>query len=253
MKVKSLFNLSKEEDIQIQSATQQIGLAIVGNGNPTDPTTAPTIRVRFVSPSGGTRTIIDRTPIYELLEINASGEGCFRYVQPFVGPPIPAGQTDPNYQLVGLIDITPGGALDLGGDGYLSVDIESPRAMLSCDVFALDAPVLTKTYTRYDPTTVTGVTKDFSLVGVDSIAIRPELIDTISLQYSNRTVEYTAQELIMIGDSINDIISFNSSSGTVQAGMQRVLQLKTQDCNRMTITPKGEALFYLYLLKQVSI
>ncbi len=253
MKVKSLSNLSKEEDIQIQSATQQIGVVIVGNGLPYDASAAPTMRVRFVSPSGGTRTIIDRTPIYDLLEINASSEGCFRFVQPFVGPPIPAGQTDPNYQLIGLIDITPGGALDLGSDGYLSVDIESPRAMLSCDVYALDAPALTKLYRRYDPTTVTGVTKEINLTDVDAIAIRPDLVESISLQYPNRTVEYTAQELQMIGDGINDIVSFNSATGTVTAGLQRQLQLNVKACSRMTVTPRGVALFYLYLLKDVSI
>lgn len=245
MKVKSLVNFKKEEDIQIQSATHQLGFSIVGGGDPYDEENLITVRLSLVSPAGGTVALIDRMPLIHLLEICASGEGFFELTTQLGG--------EDRFRLEGEVEICADGALDLGSDGYLSLDIVSPNTLESADIYAVDAPVLSKQYIRYDPTTINGVTKEIGLADAIAMAVRPVDIDSIQVQFPSRSPRWTSKELQMMGNRINDIVSFNRNGNTVRAGVVNFVQMAVPSSNSATITPADNRQFYVYLLKKKSL
>lgn len=229
-----------ESDIQIQTGAVKLGFYL------TSGEVAPAVadwgkievRLKHVS-SRGTQVLIERTSLLTLMEICSAREGCF---------------IKSEGALVGTVDLTPNGhALDLAG-GYLSLDVDTKAVkVLSLRVNAIDSPRTTNIFRYYNPVYVNGgITKEIDLLAVNEVSIDYRTIESLQLQFPERSISYLQEELTYIGRDLNDIVhvSGNGEGATACFGFANIITLPVPAVNRMTITPMGEAGFYLYLLEE---
>lgn len=231
------------QDIHIETSLQKLGVHLTGISTPAKKADA-TITVVIVSKRGGTRNLITKSPIYDLLRISAQNEGFFR-------------ETDDT--LKGTIDITENGGLRLDTDEYLSITVENLELVNSLSLNTIDSPIQTDKAINYDPFNVQGLRKEINLIGVSKIALNQSKTAKITIDYDPageappRSVQYDATELAYINDDINDITSVTSldpnTAGEVFAGAHGFLLLDVTDAIRMQLEPTDLNPHTVYLIR----
>lgn len=236
-------NVTQVSDIHIETSLQKLGVSLTGLSAPAKKSDA-TLTVVIVSKRGGTRNLITKSPIYDLLRISAQNEGFFR---------------ESDSALKGTIDITNNGGLRLETDEYLSVTIEGLELVNTISLHTIDSPIQTDKAINYDPFNVQGLRKEINLIGVDKIALNQAKTSKVTIDYDPagdappRSVQYDAVELAFINDDINDITSVSSmdanTPGEVFAGAHGFLLLDVTDAIRMQLEPVDTVAHTVYLIR----
>jgi hypothetical protein len=247
----------KKEDIQIQIPCARIGFKLsfvspegLTFGSRLGLLDAVRVRLRLVSPSFGTRTVIERMTLRTLLEISSSGQGFYEINE---NPDV----QNTSFQVSGSIEIARGGALALTNQSYLSLDIESDTIMGTCEIESIPHPKTTNTYLHYNPVTITAGLQNIPLSKAIGVVIPFGNVEQIQLKYPNTVVEHSREGMKHVQRTINDIVYFNTLNGQIKAGFDRLCILPTQDmdsgfeASMLQVEPAANAgQFNVYLLEE---
>jgi hypothetical protein len=247
------FNFTKKEDVQIQIPTSRLvikvgltastiaaGLAALLNVR---------IRTRLVSPASGTRTVIERMNLRDLLEIGAATEGFFA-----------VGLENGVFTAFGNIEIARGGALALTNQSYLSFDVESDVAMTEFTLLSIAHAKTTNTFLHYNPVTIIAGIQNIPLSRAGQIVLPVGKIEQVQLKYPSTVVEYSQAELHALANALNDIVYVDSSTNTIKAGYDRLIVLPVADflsgleASNLQVEPTATAgQFNVYLLEESTL
>jgi hypothetical protein len=251
-------------DVQIQQATSKLGFSIRCAAGFDPEKLLLTLKLET---KNGPRHLVEKQPLITLLEIAAFGEGFFvnNTIQDTgavdegtaggtASRPAPGYVEGKTTFLEGAFDVCRTAALDLNQSSYLSLDLYTTELGVSLDdveIYAMGGPVRNMDAQVYEPTTIQGgITKDINLSGIEYIALPLSKIESLRIEYEpSGVVEMTQTEARIICRDLNDLVSYNSTTRALSAGLRKWVVMEVKHAVRMSVTPLSDAPFYVYTIK----
>lgn len=192
-------------DLTLENSLQKLGIECYNNAVITDAMLSNvTVSINRVTKGGGSVPIIYPMSLQYLLEISACSEGAYRST-------LVTGLV-----VIGTIDISNFGTLQLGQDEYMQLSVTHTNGVnFGVRVYALEGQEYTSSSIMYQLNSVLADTPKLINVSDCYLAALPVTnLTKVILQYSDgRTATYTAIELQMICNDVNDMVHELANAG----------------------------------------
>lgn len=243
MKVVDLTNFKTAYDQQIQISAARLWVKVTMTNGTGISGVKFTLRIQ--DPVQG---VLDITPIptevETLFELAQAREG--HYV-------IDTNNDEQPWTVSGMVDVTDGTALQLGDGRYISLSVDSVETILRLEIWTIPAPVAEPRYRRYNPVTIQGAPKELALAGVSRLALRPQDLTSLRMQYGAANSEYLSPALVGLAHMVNDIVSVNVTTRGVVAGLREWFMMATSDASRAMVVPATPNQITVYLIESKAI
>lgn len=193
-----------KEDIQIQTSTAKLGFKITAAAGLITRNLLATAMISWSKAGkGGNKTITQYTPLINLAEICASGQGL--YVLNAAGT---------EFQCV--IDIGKAGALGISTDDYLTLNFKGFVGTWTTKIFSIDSPELTSKAYQYKALAVNNQpVLNLDLRNVVALALPKVSLDNVSILYNyhdgtSKNCKFKMEELTFLMMDTNEIVSVDS-------------------------------------------
>lgn len=169
----------------------------------------PTIDIQLSDGGESTEIVPNATPILHLMEFAQAKEGFIRNIN--------AGS---DYFTKGCIDLTYDGAIKLGGNRFLTLNIAGVAAGDTVTIYAINDNVEANHVIHYDRQRVgSGIEKqNVQTLGKQYLLLTQSGLDKIRMNYATgRTEELENAELLVVGDDANDIVAVTQTGAGTTA------------------------------------
>lgn len=223
-----------KEDIQLETSCAKLAISVSSASGAFATESVydkMRIQVDLHSRNRGAIQIIPKMALREALNIAAIKEGFF---------------VKSDNLVKGSLNIGLNGAIQLQNGDYLSVSYDNFPADAVTDLFSIDVFVSTALFSSIEEQTINGTARDLNVADCTDIFFPitdadGNGIETIAVQYANKTVTYSADEIAIINDTVNDVVVVESeksdSTPEVTFGYDKLLWLNIANAYRLTITP----------------
>ncbi len=242
---------ASQSDLKVQSDCAALGFKIGREANASGHVFENSllnvlVTVELVNGPNGNQDLCKKIPLMALLEEEAVDEGVIKVT---------------NDYLQGKVGIGVDGAIALRDGRYLRVGFEGNANSLDIEIRIIDSPVITNQMWIWDRFDLdNNQQKKIDLVGVQTILFPvsaetettdEQKVESVRLSYSNKNLEYSAQDLKLIALAANEMVM----SGVRQfEGYGNYVVLGVQDVINAEIETGGEgAAWDIYTLKQFAV
>jgi hypothetical protein len=253
MKIATLSNITRKEDLQIQASTQLLGFTITSDGdwfNFPDMSGNVFIRLRIVSHKAGTVQVIDRMPLSVLFELRGLKFGFFELSD--FGSSQPGVNNGRRYRYSGVITVGIDGALELQDGEYLSLDLDC-ETPFDAEISTIDSPDLVSKYQRVNPQSVQGITREINLTDVKGILVQPHRVLDMQVQYEKRGVPVTQAEMKLLAQANNEVVLMDYVAKRSRAGYVEHVHYDCDRAQSATVTPVDAQQFYIYTVLEKTL
>lgn len=241
-----------KEDLQLQTSAVKLLINISSVAGFSEAAfNAMQISVSVFNKNSGEEPVLPKMPLRDAFNKSSFKEGFFKWGQ---------------NTLSGTIDLSVHGAVDMEEGEYFSINYEGFPADALTSIYAVDAPMLVKSVLKTEEITISGTTKDINVSDKSSLFIpltdgAGHGVESLQLQYANRTVTYTEDEIKLLNESVNDLAcvidqTLDNADGTsrlVKFGYDRLLHLDITNVIRLQIKPKTKTAISVYTEHSIGI